>query len=500
MAFLKHAKAKVQKPDIKLAEWSTLTSKALTPAPDFQKRTAQVVLDEYDPSRYMLSHATIVASVDVEKGPGEVGRHFEEGFEVNRPYQEYYITAETEGLINNNFDSFERKLLLATYKTFVGAQSYVEHVQVPELSKGRIIDAAARDVGNSIYIDILIANELKHRPLIQAIKSGQLGTLSMGCSCTFSICTKCGNVAKDETELCFHIKHFKGEPFIDELGNKRKIAELVGHHTDAESCKFVEASWVANPAFKGAVIRNILNETEADSLAQKIHVAFSAPAPTHQKGALAKAARLMFAQGEEMGDEQQTAVPDGTQADPAAAPAAPAPEPDPIDKAVQDLTEAIRTKAIEQVRKEVNKTEIKDDNNPNLQNESLIKSAMQNPAWRKVAANVIKNVGKPQAKRIMLGLLLHKEGGWTKLARSGFTGKEILAVSRILDTMQRRTAMAGETNVYRAVIDVGGIGPYENEETYLAACRQVLGRVLTGSEASMLLQKGRLFALGKKRQ
>jgi len=44
---------------------------------------------------------------------------------------------------------------------------------------------------------------------------------------------------------------------------------------------------------------------------------------------------------------------------------------------------------------------------------------------------------------------------------------------------------------------VGGTAPYEDEETYLAACRQVLGRVVTGSESARLLVKGRLYALGR---
>lgn len=56
-----------------------------------------------------------------------------------------------------------------------------EHVQVEDLSKGRIIDAVARDIGSSVYVDILVATHKKHTDLIRKIKSGEMNTLSMGC-------------------------------------------------------------------------------------------------------------------------------------------------------------------------------------------------------------------------------------------------------------------------------------------------------------------------------
>jgi hypothetical protein len=76
-------------------------------------------------------------------------------------------------------------------------------------------------------------------------------------------------------------------------------------------------------------------------------------------------------------------------------------------------------------------------------------------------------------------------------------GRQILAISRVLDLISKKSTMAGSTRVYRTVLSVGGTAPYEDVETYLAACRQVLGRTITGSEAGELLTKGRLFALGR---
>ena len=107
----------------------------------------------------------------------------------------------------------------------MGAHNFVEHVQVEELSKGRIIDAVMRDVGESIYVDILVATDRKHEELVSQILSGQMNAMSMGCSVDFTICTKCGHVA-DEPQMCKHVKYEKGNVFYDEQGNKHRVAEL----------------------------------------------------------------------------------------------------------------------------------------------------------------------------------------------------------------------------------------------------------------------------------
>jgi hypothetical protein len=91
---------------------------------------------------------------------------------------------------------------------------------------------------------------------------------------------------------------------------------------------------------------------------------------------------------------------------------------------------------------------------------------------------------------MILGLLLYKNGGWKAVQAAAFKGTEILAVSRLLDRFNRIPKMAGETRVYRTVVAVGGVDPYENEEGYLAACRRVIGREITGTA------KGRLYDLG----
>lgn len=186
MALMKYAAAQVEQSSVEADDWNSLKKKASTsPASGFTKNASDVDLSKYSPDQYMLSHCTIIASVDTEEPPGEVktGSSVKtaSGKEVNRPYKDYRITEDTEKYINQNGDSWERELLLETYDTFVGAENYVEHVQVPELSKGKVIDAVARDLGDTVYIDILVATNKKHQSLVRDIKKGKINTLSMGC-------------------------------------------------------------------------------------------------------------------------------------------------------------------------------------------------------------------------------------------------------------------------------------------------------------------------------
>lgn len=226
MTMVRIASAVVQKPGIEKDDWD----RVLKVSSNHGSRTASSVdFNQYSPDQYLLTHCTIVASVDVDEAvnvkTGSKVRNAE-GEEINRPFNDYLIKPECSNLINANSDAWERKLLLATYKTFIGAENFVEHVQIPELSKGKVIDAVARDLGETVYIDILVATNRKHKDLIARIESGQLDTLSMGCTITFSQCTRCGNIAKDDAELCSHIKNQKGQKFVDADGNVRVVAEL----------------------------------------------------------------------------------------------------------------------------------------------------------------------------------------------------------------------------------------------------------------------------------
>lgn len=231
MAFSRTANALVVHPHATQAGWSKVRTAgsrvAGKPSADLSAQASEILGTRFDADRYLLSHCTIVASVTAKPVPNiKIGAIREGGKKINRKWAEYLITPETDQWINNNNDSFSREVLTASYRTFIGAQNFLEHVQVEDLSKGRIIDAALRDIGETLYVDILVATERKHSQLVADIESGRLNGLSMGCSVSETQCTKCGNVAVDETDLCTCCKYEKGNYFIDDWGNKRRIAEL----------------------------------------------------------------------------------------------------------------------------------------------------------------------------------------------------------------------------------------------------------------------------------
>lgn len=496
MAFAKYAYANIIKPDINVPVWDKVRDSAQALGAAFATREAsKISLAEYSPKDYMLSHATIVASVDTSKGPGSLGQQLENGFTIDRPYADYYVTPKSARFINNNHDCWERKLLLASFRTFVGGENYLEHLQIPEMSKGKIVDAAARDIGDSIYIDILVATHRKHKPLVAAINAKQLQTLSMGANVAFTLCTKCGNRAADETQLCSHIKYEKGNKFADILGVERRIAELCGHVSEEPgSNKFIEASWVGNPAFPGAVLRNILTREEAavyDRLhADRIQVAFSTPAQAPLNTRFSKAARTaQFDFGQETeqfpgGDEQEKA------------PAKEEPT-DPLDSVVKDLAKTLTDRAVQRVRQDMNGKAPGNDVQEDHANHTLVPASV-NPLRQRLAHVVERLVGDRQsAKRITQGLLLHRAGGWRAVQVSQrFSGRDVLAISRVLDLLQKNPGVAGEARIYRTVLAVGGASSYVDVDSYLAACSRALGREPTQTEKLALVTKGRLFDLG----
>ena len=247
MAFLRYARANVIRPSVHSLEWDKVrvASGNKTLKTSLKKKAEDILGEAFTPDRFLLTHATIVCSVDAVEVPGvKLGSVQENNTQINRKYSNYRVTSETDKYINNNLDCWSREVIAKSYKTFIGAHNFVEHVQIEELSKGRVIDAVLRDVGESLYVDILVATDKKHTDLVEQILSGNMNAMSMGCSVDFTICTKCGHVAKDEAEMCNHIKYEKGNTFFDEQGHKHRVAELCGHHDEGDTAgvTFIEAS------------------------------------------------------------------------------------------------------------------------------------------------------------------------------------------------------------------------------------------------------------------
>lgn len=205
---------------------------------DVEKEADFQIVGTIDPEKFIYIHTTIMAGVKTETNG-------------------YWITSETEKYINDNHDAWTCDDLLKDYKSFKRATTFVEHDQRLEQAKGKCIDVIARDMGDTLLIDVLFSVDRRHKDLVANIESGIINAVSMGCTTAQTICSICGNVATDPNTYCEHLKRGnKGRTFRADNGSSRKAAEICKNNT------FFDVSLVANPAFAGAVFRKILSSSE----------------------------------------------------------------------------------------------------------------------------------------------------------------------------------------------------------------------------------------------
>ena len=246
MAFKKYAGAALAEPVISLGDWEKLHGRRVFNG----HKTASIQKISEEQTRYLLSHCTIMSSVMCEDEP-----------------EDYLIKPECSHLVNNNDDAWTNEVLALSHKSFVGAFNFVEHYQNSKHAKGHILDAILRKIqiaGPDVWVyfcDILVATDLAHEDLVSEIRGGDVRYLSMGCVTDLVICSYCGAKVADDGGYCNHLMFQKGTFIPDERDHNvmRRVAEMCGHKSLPHGgVKFVEASWVATPAFPGAALRNVV--------------------------------------------------------------------------------------------------------------------------------------------------------------------------------------------------------------------------------------------------
>tara|TARA_Y100000310_G_scaffold289265_1_gene315550 strand:+ start:2367 stop:3803 length:1437 start_codon:yes stop_codon:yes gene_type:complete len=466
VAFLKKAKAMVTHPRISSRGWGGVRKVATSGSPHNLTDQARKILGgPLDPAKYLITHCTIVASVDVDTVPGvELGNVKAGSGTLNRRYADYLIKPSCNQFVNNNGDSWSREVLMKSYRTFIGAHNFQEHVQIEDQSKGRVIDAVARDIGDSVYVDILVATDRGNTQLVRDIENSKLATLSMGCTTDFTLCTKCGHFAVDETELCDHIKYQKLNTFLDTSGNKRVIAELCGHKDYGETggVQFIEASWVAVPAFSGAVMRNILDPAQVSE--DQVRKVMASPVPVWSDDAIAKAASSVvgFEFGGGAGDEGSADPGEGED------PAGEAKEP---PKAFADLEEAIYNVVKKRVHERIDKE---------VSQENVDKAlASENSDWTNDTLN--------------------KEGGANRYRDaihnvSRIASSDVALVEGIA-SVNHSFGVHVAQDVYRAVLKTGSPSKHDSLVSFLGACQKAAERDLSPAEFRVLVRVGTLLSV-----
>jgi hypothetical protein len=196
-----------------------------------------------------------------------------------------YITSKITEVSTIDLECDVFNLEVENDNSYIAEGVIVHNCQIPELSKGKILDAVLRPVAytsktgkkaNVYYTDILVATDRKHSDLIRKIESGALTTMSMGCQANFTQCSKCGKEFTDASTNCHHLDNELMTYFVDENGINRIVAELCGRTIigsdgkrkgDPKSCIYIEASWVERPAFQGAVLNHYISEVDTKKYA-----------------------------------------------------------------------------------------------------------------------------------------------------------------------------------------------------------------------------------------
>ena len=498
MAFLKKAFAGVVNQNFSPTNWQNFIGqnrenlangphRTASSSPNLVAQASEILSEQFDPSHYLLTHATIVASVDTLDVPGvRMGADLDLGRKVLRKWANNRVRPDCDKFINNNNDAWDRPVLMKSYRTFIGAHNFCEHVQIEEQSKGRIIDAVARDIGDSVYVDILVATHRKHSNLITDIQSGRMATMSMGCSVTETICTKCGNVAADETDMCEHIKYAKGNYEFDMDGQRYRVAELCGHDTldPTGGVHFIEASWVAVPAFQGAEVRNVVEPKSltVDTRSQMRKVVdspSSVPTKWAQEDVHAKAARQIVGQfGEPPG---MPGMPGG---DAGGMPGMPGEEPekDPMDQMVEDVQKLVLDRVKKKLQEKFEKKDDASDEAAEGSSGDLATSTNEN-------VNHQASDEKPISKRAhhwaaAVGAIVN-------------TSKSDVEVMNHLAHFNENFGVKISRELYLSALRVGSSAGYDNLETYLSACRKVLGRQINTGEAKTLVRLGQILSMRK---
>lgn len=249
-------------------QWTYHCKKALG-SKRFASLQNDVDWEVFNPKDYLFTHNTIVASVKLAK----------DGYTIQQPCHQ---------LVNANGNAWSNQVLRQSFRTFIGKPNFYEHFQIQGFQKGVILDAVLRPVtyvgsdgqtADVYYVDILVGTNRKHKDIVQRILKGQLTTLSMGATCQYVQCSYCGKVFKDDQEQCQHLKNYIGS-FLQRNGKKVIVSELIGaldkngKYIDG-SCEFIQASWVQNPAFEGAVLNFFLYEDDIKKNQQASKIANS---------------------------------------------------------------------------------------------------------------------------------------------------------------------------------------------------------------------------------
>jgi hypothetical protein len=184
--------------------------------------------------------------------------------------------------VNDNGDWFSETELKRAAKTFIGVPVFVNHQNDDiEKARGKVVHAWYDDNAGGIYT-VNMVDKVAFPRLARGIEQGYVTGTSMGCQVQYSCCSICHHRAATAKEFCSHIKERKKKRYTGDhecryhespnagsepcpvCGCKKgsshkhsyKDHQIFEHNFGV---KFIEDSFVVNPACHDCLVQEILN-------------------------------------------------------------------------------------------------------------------------------------------------------------------------------------------------------------------------------------------------
>ena len=251
------------------------------------------------PSKFAISGTRQVTALNVpedweefntdalQKQAAKVGVDLN-GFDITAAVKEHpdhlfvKVFAIKKDEVNDNGDWFSETELKRAAKTFIGVPVFVNHQNDDiEKARGKVVHAWYDDAAGGIYT-INMVDRVAFPRLARGIEQGYVNGTSMGCQVQYSCCSICHHRAATAKEFCSHIKERKKKRFNGDHVCKYHEASNTGEepcpvcgckkgekksHTYKDhqifehnfGVKFIEDSFVVNPACHDCLVQEILN-------------------------------------------------------------------------------------------------------------------------------------------------------------------------------------------------------------------------------------------------
>jgi len=184
--------------------------------------------------------------------------------------------------VNDNGDCFSESELQKSAHTFVGVPVFVNHQNDNvENARGKVVHSWYDEAAKGVYCINMVDRNAYPR-LARGIEEGYITGTSMGAQVGFSLCSICHNKAHTAEEFCSHVKGGKNRKISGKFDCKyhasackpqedcpldgKKMSETKELlHKEARvyewnyDIKFIEDSFVVNPACHDCLVCDILN-------------------------------------------------------------------------------------------------------------------------------------------------------------------------------------------------------------------------------------------------